>query len=146
MVDRPADPICHVEFPCSDEKYPETGEPIFTLEQAYAALDRATVADSNPPEGQEPAAWATVVFRKAEGQKLQVGQSDAGWLLILYHTATTATRISIGARPRLPRIVFFLPEWTDLEGSHVVPAERGREALRVWLAGGDPATVVPFEA
>src|SRR3954452_15563208 len=95
MSDALAEPISFAEFPCSNDELPEAGQPIYSVEEAYAIFDKASAADSLPQEGQEPAAWATIIFRRADGQRLQVGQSDAGCLLILLRTSSTPTRISI---------------------------------------------------
>jgi hypothetical protein len=142
MCDGTIEPVCFAEYPCSEREL--LGEPIYSIEDALEALRRARLLHSQPQQKGEPAAWATVIFRKKDGRALQVGQSDAGWLLILLTTGESPTRISVGNAPPLPRIVFLVPEWTDLERTHVVSGERGRAALEIWLHGGDPAEAVKF--
>jgi hypothetical protein len=139
-------PICYVEFLWSPSGSGETERPIYSVAEAIEVIDYISATESEPATGNVPTAWATVVLRRGDGERLHVGKSDAAWLLILLRGASGPTRILRGNLPPGPWVVFLIPEWTDFERKDLVEPDRGQAAIEAWLRGDDPASVLTVEA
>jgi hypothetical protein len=75
--------MCHAEFLWTREFDDPTEQEVWSVEEAYSIVEHIAATESEPAEGDEPAAWATVVFRRSDDARIQVGQSDVGWLAAL---------------------------------------------------------------
>jgi hypothetical protein len=134
-------PVCIIELLWPLHRPSEKEQRAFALRDVFAIINEVCEKHRRLATETDPVAWPTVILKRNDGERLQVGLSDEGWLLIVLPKGGGRSRIVRGNLPSGNRVVFLLPEWTDFDRKHVISPRFGAAAVDAWLHHRDPGPV-----